>query len=274
MADNAAMAAAAQALVAAMQQATMALAEQRVPSGGSQRNIQFRGAKLNDGNYREWAFEMEEHLSLYGLFGVVSGSEGPPAIADADRDRKLAEYDKKGDNALHVLRLAVDYTSQKVHIHNKNTAKAIWDSLKLAHQRTALVHTAAIERELRYMRLRPGSDVRAFVNRMHELSIQLAECGEDITPQQLGRSLLMALDPDEWRATLQVLNSTEREQLTFDFVKKMLIDNLASPDSSGSSYSGSSGAALYVRAPGPTWQPRSEQTRCHKCGEPGHIAIC
>jgi hypothetical protein len=250
-------------------------------SSSAQRNhLQYRGDKLIDGNYREWAYNMKEHLALHDLLGVVDGSEGRPADATG-----RASFDKRAGSAVHVLRLAVDFNTQQVHINGKDNATEIWTALKAAHQRSALSHSAAIQRELQQMKLHPGDDVRAFVNMMFELSIRLAECDDDLalSPVQLGRLLLVALDPVEWGATLQILNGTAKATLTFDYIKKMLIDNLASTEAPESSTSGSgAGTALFVRAATMAGQQQetdehsftyADEPKCNKCGQSGHIAI-
>ena len=89
----------------------------------------FKIAKLNGANYRDWTFNMRLYLESLDLFGHVDGSIG---VSDEEASEQVKqEYKTASKKAWTYICLAVE-PDQQIHVRNTTNAKEVWDALKRA----------------------------------------------------------------------------------------------------------------------------------------------
>ena len=114
---------------------------------------------LNESNYGTWKIQCRMALTKDGLWGIVSGTEAPPAEADADKFRKFVA---RRDRALAIIVLSVD-PSLLYLLGEPEDPGTVWKKLADQFQKKTWSNKLALRRRLNNLRLKEGESVQKHV---------------------------------------------------------------------------------------------------------------
>lgn len=179
----------------------------------------FAMTKLNSENYSVWCYKMELMLIDDNLWEVIE--EAKPDDLDAT---KLAAWKKKDDKARARIGLLVE-DDQLLHIRNAKSAKDSWNALKEYHQKSTLSSKVLLLKRICRSVLIEGGDMEAHINSFSNNISQLSALGQDL-PDNLIAALLLGSLPESYDTLVTALGSRPEEDITSQFFKSKLIDEL------------------------------------------------
>jgi hypothetical protein len=164
-------------------------------------NKSFNFQKLDGSNYYDWSWHMKLYLRSKELFGHADGTETCPE----DGRPAIAAWKRADEKAHTAICLAIE-NDQSAPVRNTNTAAAAWAALQNKFECSSLSEQVRLLREFHSLRLDPGGDVRAHINRMDNLNERLRQMGYEIQDKHLAMTLLSSLSPEEFGPTLASLD--------------------------------------------------------------------
>ena len=238
----------------------------------------FKIPKLNGANYRDWTFNMRLYLESLNLFGHADGSIEVPAedaSAQVKQDFKFAS--KK---AWTYICLAVE-PDQQIHIRNTTNAKEAWDALKSQFARVSISQIVRLRQKYYSSKFQSGGNMLEHINHVKSLHDQLKEMGVNINDGELAMTLLASL-PDEFKPLITALDAVGEENVTFEKVKAMLLndaDRISDSKKVEDAYSaqrsrhrkGNESRERYNKGNYGKFGRKFNGT-CHNCKEKGHFA--
>ncbi len=242
-----------------------------------------RMAKLNGSNYRTLAFNMHLYLERFDLFGHADGSAVTPAETASEATKNAFKTAAK--KAWTSICLAVE-PEQQIHVRDTKTAKQAWDVLKSQFARESILQKVRLRQKYYSCRFQSGGNMLEYINSLRSLHDQLKEMGENMDDKELAMTLLASL-PEEFKPLITALDAVEEENLSYEKVKRMLLNDADRVNDSkkfedafsvqrgntgkrGKSWrgQGESGAGItHPRQPEKTFRGN-----CHFCQEQGHFA--
>ena len=105
---------------------------------------------LNGSNYPTWKVQCRMALMKDGLWSIVSGSERPPDIAEAD---KYAKFSARRDRALAIIVLSVE-PSLLYLIGDPEDPITVWKKLADQFQKKTWANKLELRRKLYSLRLK------------------------------------------------------------------------------------------------------------------------
>ena len=234
--------------------------------------------KLNGGNYRTWSFNIRLYLESLDLFEHVDGTAEMP---DEDPNSKAAKlFRQRAKKAWTYICLAVD-SDQQIHVRDTQTAAEAWNALKAQFARTSILQKVRLRQEYYSSRFFSGGNMLQHINRLKSLHEQLKEMGAAIDDQELAMTLLSSL-PEEFKPLITALDAVGEDNITFEKVKGMLLNDIDRNRDIGQPKSSEN--ALFVKrsggfkkGPGRHYRTGSTPAKffrgtCHFCKEQGHFA--
>lgn len=129
---------------------------------------------------------------------------------------------KKDAKALSTIGLTVD-DNQLVHIRNKETAKAAWNSLKVIHEKDTLTNRVSLYKKIALLRMNPDTKIEDHINEMDGYFQQLCDLGEEAS--ELWKvGMLFASLPKEYTTLITALEARNESEITWSLVYSKLID--------------------------------------------------
>lgn len=207
--------------------------------------------RLNNRNYRSWAFKVKMTLMREGTWGFVEPGVAPSPITDV-----WIEGDAK---ARATIALLVEDNQHSL-IYNKTTAKTTWDTLKAHHQKATLTGKVALLKEICSANYKEGENMEEFLYSMEELYSRLENAGERLSQYMQVAMVLRSL-PKAFDALTTALENRSDDDLTMELVRSKLIDE------SDKLYSGGAAEERALKAANAN---NTEAIVCFFCGKPGH----
>lgn len=180
-----------------------------------------------DGDYDHWSLVMENLLRSKEYWSVVesgledlSGVTNPsPAQQKAFDDAKLKDLKAKN-----YLFQSIDRAILKT-IAQKETAKQLWDSMKIKHRGTARVKRAQLQRLRRSfetLEMKIGEKIEAYFGRVMEVANDMRNCGEDLKDVAVVEKILRSLTENFNFVVCSIEESKDIDQLTVDELQASL----------------------------------------------------
>lgn len=177
-----------------------------------------------DGHYDHWCLLMENFLRSKQYWDLIENGIPSARANQTEGQRKAIEDAKLKDlKVKNYLFQAIDRSVLET-ILNKDTAKSIWDSLKLKNQGTARVQRAqrqALRKDFEVLSMTSGESVNDFFARTLFVSNKLRNYGEPITDTMIIEKILRSMTPKFNYVVCSI------EESTADF-SAMTIDELQS----------------------------------------------
>ena len=173
-------------------------------------NGSFKGGKLRGpDNYSIWSFQMATHLKARGLWGAVTPKpehEQTPLTACNEQNSQVAYGE-----------LVASLTDEMVFtIIDKETPKQVWDALKTACRASASANRHFLAKEFRSKEYAASTGIRAHLNSMKDLRMQLIGAGQNITEEDFVSTTLASIRHPDFEPVINVLTIARKEELTFD----------------------------------------------------------
>ena len=222
--------------------------------------------KLNGSNYRSWSFNIRLYLESLDLFGHA---EGTAELPGEDASAKVREnFNRNAKKAWSHICLAIEPEYQ-IHVRDTTTAKEAWDSLKSQFARESLLKKVRLRQQYYSCRYRSGGNMLEHINHLKSLHDQLKEMGINVDDKELAMTLLTSL-PEEFKPLITALDAVGDDNLSFDKVKNMLLNDVDRTNTSSQRNPDGAFAA------GRNFQKKGKQNvfkgKCHNCQERGHFA--
>eukprot|EP00794_Sanderia_malayensis_P002818 gene2818-3255_t len=234
--------------------------------------------KLNGSNYRTWSFNIRLYLESLDLFEHVDGAAEMP---DGDPNSKVVKlFRQRAKKAWTYICLAID-PDQQIHVRDTTTAEEAWNALKAQFARTSILQKVRLRQQYYSSQFVSGGNMLQHINRLKSLHEQLKEMGAAIDDQELAMTLLSSL-PEEFKPLITALDAVGEDNMTFEKVKGMLLNDIDRNRDIGQSKSSEN--ALYVKKSGGFKKGSGRHDRtgstpqkffrgnCHYCKQQGHFA--
>lgn len=174
-----------------------------------------------DGDYDHWSMLMENLLKSKEYWSVIepgfenlSSIEAPtPAQQKAFDEAKLKDLKAKN-----YLFQSIDKITLKT-ITQKETAKQLWDSMKIKHQGNARVKRAQLQRLRRTfetLEMKSGEGVSAYFARVMETANDMRNCGESLDDVKIVEKILRSLTENFNFVVCSIEESKDIDRLSVD----------------------------------------------------------
>ena len=223
--------------------------------------------KLNGSNYRSWAFNMRLYLESFDLFAHADGSAEHSGEEASEQVKKAFELAAK--KSWTYICLAVE-PEQQIHVRDTQTAKQAWDALKSQFARESILQKVRLRQQYYSLRFQKGGNMLEHVNQLRSLPDQLKEMGETVDDKELVMTLLASL-PEEFKPLITALDAVGEDNLSFDKVKGMLLndnDRMCDAKKQEDAFSARRGNT-HTKSKIPE---KTFNGTCHFCHERGHFA--
>lgn len=184
--------------------------------------LKFR--KLNGSNYRSWAFNMRLYLESLDLFEHADGSAETPTSTGNDAAALLRAFNSRAKKAWTSICLAVE-PEQQIHVRETTTAKEAWDALKSQFARESILQKIRLRQQYYSCRFQSGNSMLEHITHLRSLHDQLKEMGVSVDDKELAMTLLASL-PEEFKPLITALDAVGEDQLSFEKVKGMLLNDV------------------------------------------------
>lgn len=180
-----------------------------------------------DGDYDHWSLIMENLLRSKEYWAIIDPGfeelrriEAPsPAQQAALNEAKLKDLKAKN-----YLFQSIDKTTLKT-IMQKETAKQLWDSMKVKHQGSARVKRAQLQRLRRTfetLEMKNGEAVTAYFARVMETANDMRICGEVMDDVKIVEKILRSLTDNFNYVVCSIEESKDIDSLTVDVLQASL----------------------------------------------------
>lgn len=210
--------------------------------------------KLNNNNYFTWKYQMELGLISEDLWEVVS-EEAP------SDGRALRGWVKKDNKARALIGLNVE-KDQLIHIRDKNTAAATWNSLKTIHEKDTLTNKISLYKRIAQIKLKNGENVEQHINQIISMFQKLQDLGSE-TDEQWKIGMILASLPSTFAPLITALEARNQEDLTFNMVLMKISDE-------AQRQKGIETSGEYSNAEEKVLQIKKEKQFCHFCKKENH----
>ncbi|KAI5349261.1 hypothetical protein L3X38_002148 [Prunus dulcis] len=181
-----------------------------------------------DGHYDHWAMVMENFLISKEYWGLIEN--GIPAAADGveptEAQRKSNEDQKLKDlKVKNYLFQAIDRTIIET-ILNKETAKAIWDSMRLKYQGYTDLKRAqlqALRREFEILGMKEGEKVDEYFARTLTITNKMKAHGERMEQNVIIEKILRSMTLKFNYVVCSIEESNDLSTMTIDELQSSLL---------------------------------------------------
>ncbi|KAJ1437991.1 gag-polypeptide of LTR copia-type [Sesbania bispinosa] len=181
-----------------------------------------------DGDYDHWSLLMENLLRSKEYLSVIeSGIQEPKENESfsAAQQKALDEAKLKDLKAKNYLFQAIDKSILKT-IPQKETAKQIWESMKVKYQGNARVKRTQLQRFRRTfetLEMKPGESVNDYFGRVVETTNDMRNCGEDMNVVKIVEKILRSLTDNFNFVVCSIEESKDIDLLTVDELQSSLL---------------------------------------------------
>ncbi|GJV84888.1 hypothetical protein Tco_1524786 [Tanacetum coccineum] len=146
-----------------------------------QENIALKCVQLTDSNYTTWAVLMETILKAYGLWETINPKKGSSAI------------DEKKTHTTKAMIFQTIPQDILVQVAQYETAKEVWDSVKVRYLGADLVQKARLQTlrsELETLKMKENERVQDFSGKLGSIKAKFASLGTTLKDKIIVRKLL------------------------------------------------------------------------------------
>lgn len=212
---------------------------------------------LNGNNYEAWKFRVETILIEHSVEDMIRTEYRAEGYTDENR----REEAKKRDNKCKSIIVQCIEDTQIDIVRNKETAYAMWKSLKDIYEKKGLSGQLFLRRKLMSMKMEENEKIEDFLLKFNRVLCQLKTSGAEIKEEDTVCMLLLAL-PKSYETVVTVLENLPTENLNMDFIKAKLRTEAEKKQE----ICGSRDEIVKPTA----FISKKSQT-CHNCGEDGHF---
>ncbi|KAK0603477.1 hypothetical protein LWI29_005394 [Acer saccharum] len=181
-----------------------------------------------DGHYDHWAMLMENFLRSKEYWGLIEN--GIPAAAEGTEPTEaqrntIADLKLKDLKVKNYLFQAIDRTIIET-ILNKETAKAIWDSMKLKYQGSTKVKRAqlqALRREFEILGIKEGEKVDEYFARILTIVNKMKAQGERMEQSVIIEKILRSMTLKFNYVVCSIEESNDLSTMTIDELQSSLL---------------------------------------------------
>jgi len=181
-----------------------------------------------DGDYEHWSLVMENLMRSKEYWSVIqSGFEEPKEneALNAAQQKAIEEARIKDLKAKNYLFQSIDKSILKT-IIQKDTAKQLWDSMKLKYQGNARVKRAQLQRLRRTfetLEMKAGERVSEYFARVMSNANDMRNCGEDMPDVKIVEKILRSLTDKFNFIVCSIEESKDIDKLTVDELQASLL---------------------------------------------------
>ena len=149
--------------------------------GGLTMNFQY--PMLNSTNYTIWAVKIRALFNVHGIWEVIEPTQG-------------TEVDKKKDNSAIAMLYQAIPESMVLQVANLNSAKEIWDALKIRHvgvDRVKEARVQTLESEFEQLKMKDGESLDVYAGKISEVASQASNLGHTVEDKRMVRKLLSSV---------------------------------------------------------------------------------
>jgi len=217
--------------------------------------------QFNGRGFGQWQFRVWTALDSLDLVNVLTGD--PPQ--DEAEKAQFLKKDKKAKERL----VAFIHNDCLGYIRDKQTAKAMWESLQAVFAKKSVVNQILVRKQLTKLRMKEGESIVAHLMAFDDLIRQLKMSGAKLEESDMIAQLFVSL-PEKFDPLVTALQNLENEKLTINTVKERLIleetklnDRQNEETDDKTAFSGKKmWKSKYLR--------NKFQGKCFKCGKIGH----
>lgn len=227
--------------------------------------LQFAG----DG-FDTWKFRVVTQLSAHGVRAVLE-EDAPEETASEAEKKAFNEKDEKA-KAMLVSFIADSHLED---VRDKETAKAMWESLETTYAKKGFAAQTYIRRSLAMLRMEEGCALKDHFRNFDELVRQLKDAGAKLTDLDQVSQLFISLPPSYDVVTTAIENLDEK-QLTLATVKSRLLAEEQKRNGREPScgipnqFDGTALAAKNQKQKRSSREGNSFPGKCYGCGAFGH----
>ena len=181
-----------------------------------------------DGDYEHWSMLMNNFLRSKEYWSVVETGVAEPAsgaILTAVEKKSLEEMRLKDLKIKNYLFQSIDKTILKT-ISQKDTAKQLWDSMKIKYQGNARVQRAQLQilrRNFEVLEMKLGESVTDYFGRTLLVANDMRNLGEDIPDVKIVEKILRTLTENFNYIVCSIEESNDINTLTVDELQSSLL---------------------------------------------------
>ncbi|KAM7502462.1 hypothetical protein LguiB_001366 [Lonicera macranthoides] len=181
-----------------------------------------------DGDYDHWSLLMENLLRSKEYWGAIEVGYVEPAEGEtlvAAQKKILEEMKLKDLKAKNYLFSSIDKTILKT-MTQKETAKQIWDSMKVKYQGNARVQRAQLQtlrRSFELLEMKVGETVTDYVGRVMVVANDMRNCGEDMPDVKIVEKILRTLTEKYNYIVCSIEESKDIDSLSVDALQSSLL---------------------------------------------------
>jgi len=181
-----------------------------------------------DGDYDHWSLIMENILRSKEYWSVIqSGFKEPKGneVIDAAQQKAIDDARLKDLKAKNYLFQSIDKSILKT-ITQKETAKQLWDSMKVKCQGSARVKRAQLQRLRRTfetLEMKSGEGVSGYFARVMSIANDMRNCGEDMPDVKIVEKILRSLTEKFNFVVCSIKESKDIDKLTVDELQASLL---------------------------------------------------
>ncbi|XP_074326990.1 uncharacterized protein LOC141664933 [Apium graveolens] len=180
-----------------------------------------------DGDYDHWSLVMENLLHSKEYWGIIDpGFDDLKSIEKPNPTQKAAldEATLKDLKAKNYLFQSINKTTLKT-ITQKETAKQLWDSMKVKYKGSAKVKRAQLQRlrrTLEILEMKVGEGVTGYFARVIETVNDMRNCREIIDDVKIVEKILRSLTDNFNYVVCSIEESKDIDSLTVDELQESL----------------------------------------------------
>lgn len=180
-----------------------------------------------EGDYDHWSMIMENLLRSKEYWGVIDPGYETLSRLEAPtpaQQKALDEAKLKDLKAKNYLFQSIDKTILKT-MTRKETAKQLWESMKVKHQGSARVKRAQLQRLRRTfetLEMKAGERISGYFARVMETTNDMRNCGENLDDVKIVEKILRSLTENFNFVVCSIEESKDIDLLTVDELQASL----------------------------------------------------
>ncbi|CAI7907474.1 unnamed protein product [Closterium sp. NIES-54] len=174
---------------------------------------------LDGSNYEEWSGRMRSAFKRYKLLKLAMGEEKMPEEGDA-RDRWIEKSAVLYDLILQSVNNDM-FQHIKDLVELDDSRPKAWKLQRDKIQPNTLPMVIVLEKELAALSMRPGDDVKPFLDKIKDTYARMAAAGSNVSQMQQCTKIISVLD-NSWDNLIPTLN-TQQDQWTPEWLRQQIL---------------------------------------------------